>query len=163
MTTEGMGELLSQFDTLASEIEDELGRRKKTIQRKKKELEEFEMFGHFDTELVGAFFDKPYVVLPRRDEEWYLIVPKFFDLNVGYLTKSTDSYNVFIVNKYAHYLGAVPADFRQVFKFRPKIPLKVFDGMLLTGEEYQDTAWERYGKFLTRREGKDKVKIRPNR
>ena len=163
MTTEGVGDLLSQFDSIASKIEAELTRKKKAIQRKKKELEEVEMFEHFDTELVSAFFDKPYVVLPRRDEEWYLIVPKFFDLNVGYLTKSTDSYNVFIVNKYADYLGAVPADFRQVFKFKPKIPLKVFDGMLLTGEEYQDTAWERYGKFLTRREGKDKVRIKPNR
>lgn len=163
MTTEEMGDLLSQFDSLASKIEDELRRKKRAIRKKKKELEDIEMFNHFDTELVSAFFDKPYVILPRRDEEWYLIVPKFFDLNVGYLTKSTDSYNVFIVNKYADYLGAVPADFRQVFKFKPKMPLKVFDGMLLTGEEHQDTAWERYGKFLTRREGKDKIRIKPTR
>jgi DNA excision repair protein ERCC-3 len=158
-----INDMLTQFDGLADQIENALKKRKRVILTKKKELEEFAMFGHFDTELVGAFFDKPYVVLPRRDEEWYLIVPKFFDLQVGYLTKSTDSYNVFIVNKYADYLGAVPSDFRQVFKFKPKIPLKVFDGMLLTGEEHQDTAWERYSKFFTRREGKDKIRIKPSR
>jgi len=156
-------ELLLEFEELADKIEIALDKRRRQIAKKKTELEEMEMFGQYDEELVSAFFDKPYVVLPRREEEWYLIVPKFFDLNVGYLTKSTDSYNVFIVNKYADYLGAVPSEFKRIFKFKPKIPLKVFDGVLLTGEQHQDTAWERYGKYLTRREGSDKIRIKRGR
>lgn len=158
-----ISELLQDFDELTDRIESALEHKKKEITKKHAELEELEMFGHYDQELVQAFFSKPYVILPRREEEWFLIVPKFFNLNVGYLTKSTDSYNVFIVNKYADYLGAVPSEFRQVFRFKPKIPLKVFDGMLLTGETYQDTAYERYKKFLVRREGKDKIRIKPGK
>lgn len=152
--------LLIEFDEVAGKIEEQLKKRKQIIEKQKSALEELEMFSNYNQEDVQAFFNKPYVVLPRRDEEWYLIVPKFFDLSVGYLTKSTDSYNVFIVNKYADYLGAVPSEFQQVFKFKPKIPLKIFDGMLLTGEEHQSTAWDRYGKFLLRREGKDKIKVK---
>jgi DNA excision repair protein ERCC-3 len=155
-----LNDLLQQHEELVEQIEAGLQKKKREIQRKKTEIEEIEMFSHYDSELVDAFFKKPYEILPRGNEEWYLIVPKFFDLNVGYLTKSSDSYNVFIVNKYADYLGAVPSDFKQVFKFKPKIPLKMFDGMLLTGDEHQDTAWERYKGFLVRREGTDKIRVK---
>jgi len=155
-----MKDLLGQFDEIADKIEAELKRRKREIERKRASLEEVEMFSHYSSDHVDAFFKKPYVILPRKKEEWYLIVPKLFDLNVGYLTKSTDSYNVFIVNKYADYLGAVPADFKSVFKFKPRIPLKIFDGVLLTGEEHQDTAWDRYRKFLTARKGNDRITVK---
>ena len=155
-----MKDLLEQFDEIAEKIEAEIERRKREIERKRASLEESEMFSHYSSDHVDAFFKRPYVILPRKKEEWYLIVPKLFDLNVGYLTKSTDSYNVFIVNKYADYLGAVPAEFKSVFKFKPRIPLKIFDGVLLTGEEHQDTAWDRYRKFLTARKGNDRITVK---
>ena len=155
-----MKDLLTQFDEIAEKIEAEIKRRKREIKRKRASLEEIEMFSHYSSEHVDAFFKKPYVILPRKKEEWYLIVPKLFDLNVGYLTKSTDSYNVFIVNKYADYLSAVPAEFKSIFKFKPKIPLKIFDGVLLTGEEHQDTAWNQYRKYLTARKGNDRITVK---
>jgi len=155
-----MKDLLNQFDEIADKIEAEIKRRKREIERKRAGLEEVEMFSHYSSNHVDAFFKKPYVILPRKKEEWYLIVPKLFDLQVGYLTKSTDSYNVFIVNKYADYLSAVPAEFKSVFKFKPQIPLKIFDGVLLTGEEHQDTAWDRYRRFLTARKGNDRITVK---
>lgn len=154
-----LDEMLERFDQLSSEIEREIEERSKELEYRRDRLRDSEMFSFYDQELVDAFFKKPYVVLPRKEEEWYLIVPKFFDMNVGYLTKSSDSYNVFIVNKYADYLGGVPQEFRKVFKFRPKLPLRVYDGMLLTGEQHQDVAWERYKKHLLRREGDDKIRV----
>lgn len=153
--------LLSQHEEAAEKIKRYLNKSRKDIETKRAELQELEMFGHYNSDLVTSFFEKPYVTLPRgTGEEWYLIVPKFFEMNVGYLTKSTDSYNVFIVNKYAHYLGAVPEEFQKIFKFKTPIPLKMFDGVLLTGDDHQDTAFQRYRKFLTSRKGKDKIKIK---
>jgi DNA excision repair protein ERCC-3 len=118
------------------------------------------MFSRFDTEMVEDWFKHPYHILPRREGEWYLIVPKMFDLNVGHMIDSTKSHNVFIVNKFAQYLGAIPAEFEKVFKFKPTMPLRVYDGMLLTGVEYQDAAWERYRGFLQNRQGSDRIRIK---
>lgn len=153
---------LSQLKELEDEIVRDIESRKRAIIKKKQDLEEIEMFGQFDTEMVEDFFKKPYLILPRgnKQQEWMLVVPKFFNLNVGWLLQSTPSYNVFIVNKYAEYLGAVPKEFSKLFKFKPQLPLKVMNGMMLTGEDHQDAAWERYKKHLTRREGDDKIKIK---
>jgi len=153
---------LSQLKELEDEIVRDIESRKRAIIKKKQDLEEIEMFGQFETDMVQDFFKKPYLILPRgnKQQEWMLIVPKFFNLNVGWLLQSTPSYNVFIVNKYAEYLGAVPKEFSKLFKFKPQLPLKVMNGMMLTGEDHQDAAWERYKKHLIRREGDDKIKIK---
>jgi len=155
-------EKLSQLKELEDEINQDIENRRRSLKKQQQDLEEIEMFGQFDTDMVGDFFKKPYLILPRgnKQQEWMLIVPKFFSLNVGWLLQSTPSYNVFIVNKYAEYLGAVPKEFSKLFKFKPQLPLKVMNGMMLTGEDHQDAAWERYKKHLTRREGSDKIKIK---
>lgn len=153
-------EKFQEFNSLKDEIIEELERKSREIAQKKVEINENEMFSQYNQEHINNFFTKPYTIIPRKEEEWYLAIPKFFDVNVGYLFKSDDSYNVFIVNKYADYLGNVPKEFKDVFKFKPKMPLKVFDGVVLTGEKYQDQTWERYRKFLTAREGKDKIRIK---
>lgn len=158
---ENLDSLLKQFTTLSNRITKEFEQKRHAIEQRRQALEQEDMFSRYDNTLIQDFFKKPYVILPRRgEEEWYLIVPKFFDLNVGYLTKSTDSYNVFIVNKYADYLGAVPEEFKRVFKFKPKLPLRVYNGMLLTGDQHQDAAWERYKRYLVRREGDDRIRIK---
>jgi hypothetical protein len=131
-------DLMEQFNDVSDKIKRELNKKQKELENKQRQLEEQDMFSSFDPELVETFFKKPYVTLPRKINEWWLIIPKFYDMNVGYLHKSTDSFNVFIVNKYADYLGAVPEEFRKMFKFKPALPIKLFNGMLLTGEEHQD-------------------------
>ena len=153
---------MDQLDELEEEIVRDIDQRKRSIKQRMTDLEDQEMFGQFEPELLAEFIKKPYVILPRgnKDQEWLMIIPKFFDFNVGWLLQSTDSYNVFIVNKYADYLGAVPKEFQSLFKFKPRMPLKVLDGVVLTGEAHQDAAWERYKKYLSRREGSDRIKIK---
>lgn len=153
---------LAQIDEIEEEIVAEIQERRSSIKQRLADLEDQEMLGQFEPGLVEEFLKKPYVILPRgnKDQEWLLVIPKFFDFNIGWLLQSTDSYNVFIVNKYADYLGAVPKEFQSLFKFRPRMPLKVLNGMMLTGEAHQDAAWERYKKFLSRREGSDRIRVR---
>jgi intein/homing endonuclease len=76
------------------------------------------------------------------------------------LDHSTQSYNVFIVNKYVKWLSEVPPELEDKLKFPDALPLKVFDGMLLTGEQLQERAWQKYCQFLSRREGKDRIRIK---
>ena len=153
-------DLFKAWEDYSNKIRSELDRQESDLLKKQKELNELEMFSKYDNSLIKDFIKEPYVIIPRKEGEWFLIIPKFFDLNVGYLTKSTNSYNVFIVNKYADYLGGVPEGFKKLFKFKKKMDLKIFDGVLLTGNSNQDRAWSEYNKFLTRREGKDKIKIK---
>ena len=107
------------------------------------------------------FIKEPYAVLPTgKQEEWFVAVPKFIRMNLGWLDHTTQTYNVFRINKFMKWLGNIPLDIEKKFKFDTKLPLKVFDGIILTGKEHQDEAYNKYNKFVTRREGKDKLKIK---
>lgn len=154
---------LNNFFKTAEELKESIDESIEFIKNKKAKFEELEMFSNYDKEEVNNFFRKPYVIVPKKEEEWFLVIPKFIDLNVGYLFKTTESFNVFIVNKYADYLGNVPTEFKKVFKFKPKLPLKVFDGVVLTGQQYQDRTWERYKDYLSKREGSDRIRIKRGR
>ena len=114
-----------------------------------------------DQDNFMPFLNKPYVLIPTgKHEEWYVPVPKFIRMNLGWLDFSTDTYNIFKINKYMNWLGELPAELEGKFKGKMKLPLQVFDGMLLTGKEHQEDAWNKFGKFLSRREGADKIKIK---
>jgi len=107
------------------------------------------------------FVKEPYAVLPTsKPEEWFVVVPKFIKMNLGWLDQTTDTFNIFRINKFMKWLGNIPLDIEKKFKFETKLPLKVFDGTLLTGQLHQDQAWNKYNRFLTRREGKDKISIK---
>jgi hypothetical protein len=114
-----------------------------------------------DQDNFMPFLNKPYVLIPTgKHEEWYVPVPKFIRMNLGWLDFSTDTYNIFKINKYMNWLGELPAELEGKFKGKMKLPLQVFDGMLLTGKEHQEDAWNKFDKFLSRREGTDKIKIK---
>jgi DNA excision repair protein ERCC-3 len=121
------------------------------------------MLSQFDETKIKSFFEEPYVIIPRKSDEWYVIAPKFINFQIGWLEKSTNSYNVFVVNKFINWIAQVPPEISKMFKFKPVLPLKVFDGMVLTGEDHQEETWNRYHDFLTRREGSDKIRIKPGR
>ncbi len=121
------------------------------------------MFASFDPELVADFFQEPYVTIPKRPQEWYVIAPKFVNFQIGWLEKSTRSYNVFLVNKFMHWLAQIPAGLRDQFDFKPELPVKVYDHMVLTGEDHQEEVWARYRKDLLRREGKDRIRVKGGR
>jgi len=114
-----------------------------------------------DPEFLDGFFEEPYVMIPKRGHEWYVIVPKWLKMQVGYLEHSTKSYNVFIVNKYVQWLSEIPDSLKEKLKFPKALPLKVFDGTLLTGPELQDQAFQKYRDYVSSRQGKDRIKIKP--
>lgn len=153
--------LLNEAEDGFKAIEEEIENKRKEYNSKLKAISEQLQFSQFEEKDFGKFLNEPYAILPTgKTEEWFVVVPKFVRMNLGWLDFSTQSYNVFKINKFANWLGDIPSDIQKRFKFKPKIPAKVFDGVVLTGEEHQNEMWDRYSDYLSRREGSDKIKIK---
>ena len=65
------------------------------------------------------FLGKPYTVMPKSEGEWYLIVPKFTNLEYGWLFQSDEVYNVFIINRYVSWLTPIPDDLKADINIKP--------------------------------------------
>lgn len=154
-------EITSKADEQFSSLIDEIKKTKELYQEKLRRVSEMAKTTQFNEEEFKHFFKEPYVILPtKRPDEWYVVVPKFIQMQIGWLERSTESYNIFKVNKFINWLGEVPPKLRDQFRFRPELPVKVYDGMVLTGKRYQDETWNRYKKFFSRREGEDRIRIK---
>jgi DNA excision repair protein ERCC-3 len=114
-----------------------------------------------DRQSFHNFFTKPYVILPRKEGEWFLIAPRFVDLQLGWLYQQTESYNVFIVNRYIDWLYKLPPEVKRELGFKEPPFKPVIEGdFLLCKPEETDLAWQRYNKYLTRREAPGKIRIK---
>jgi len=147
---------LIKLDELIEHLKSERDRLKAEIEGKLSELEKL----NFIPEELEFFLEEPYLILPRKKNEFYVIVPKFVNFHIGWLDRQTKSYNIFIVNRYTQWLEPLPEDLRKRLQFPEVPPFKVVDGYFVTGEEHRDTAWKRYRKYLSRREGEDRLKIK---
>ena len=155
-------EISQNLDNEYDELKIEIEVKQKEYQKKVLEIsKKIQITEGLNEEEFRNFVNEPYVVLPTgKMEEWYVAVPKFIKMNLGWLDHTTDTFNVFRINKFMKWLGNIPLDIEKKFKFETKLPLKIFDGTVLTGKEHQDETWNKYNKFLTKREGKDKIQIK---
>lgn len=151
-----MTEAQKQFDNIEAKI---YAMRLGLTDRMAKLLDEHQST-QIEPEFLKPFFDEPYVILPKKGHQWWVIVPKWLKMQVGYLEHSTKSYNIFVVSKYIQWLSEIPTVLKEKLRFPPALPFKVYDGMLLTGKEHQDSAWEKFKPFLQRREGTDRIRIK---
>jgi DNA excision repair protein ERCC-3 len=107
-----------------------------------------------DKDQLAGFFKHPYhLYKERRDKEneFHLAIPKFIDVQLGWLEKVTDSHNVFLINRYVDWLGELPDALKK--KVGMKDPLDVFlDGDLLVGKDIEKVK-EKYKPFI---KGKDR-------
>jgi DNA excision repair protein ERCC-3 len=108
----------------------------------------------FDEVALNAFLREPYCVLAAGESKWRVVVPRWVDFHIGWLEKTTPSYNVFLVDRYARWLGEVPDAYNDVFKFeRPlEAAIDLEQGVLVVGDGDIGTVWDRYrDHFKTRR------------
>lgn len=140
-------------------IQQELDNKRLTLQEKFKALLDTHQVSQVDDSFLKEFFEEPYVMIPKRGHEWYVIVPKWLKMQVGWLEHSTKSFNIFIVNKYAQWVSEIPQVLKDKLKFPKPLPFKVLDGTLFTGTTMQEEGWNKYKQYLSRREGTDRIKI----
>jgi DNA excision repair protein ERCC-3 len=114
-----------------------------------------------DTNAFRQFIRKPYVLIPKGGAQWYCIVPRFVDdFSVGWLEFTTDSYNVFLINRYTLWLGQVPEEIRAATGLeKPPGDLMIADGNLVYPKEDRPAA-EKYRKhFVSNRVGQTGSRI----
>lgn len=117
-----------------------------------------------DSEQLEAFFKKPYYLEPvhGRPDSWYLVIPKFVDIQIGWLDRSTESYNRFLINRYMDWLGEIPEAIKKQLDWKPP-PELVLDGEELHGPKGAlEYAWQKYRPFLHDRD-ENKIKVNPKR
>jgi len=148
---------LDRIDDLIEKIKIERKRIKSEFERRMEKLR----FGQIDFSQIEDFLEEPYVILPtRKPNQWYVIAPRWLNFQIGWLERQTKGYNIFIVNQYVRWFTEVPKVLQEKFRFKEPLPLRVYDGMLLTGEELQEVAWQKYRRYLSRREGSDRIRIK---
>ena len=148
---------LKKLDEYIEKIKEE---REKIVREFEEKIEELRVF-EIDKEAVKDFLKEPYVLIPRKGEDgWYVIVPKFIPMQIGWLEHQTASYNIFAINKYIQWIYDLPQSIKEKIKIPEPLPFKIINGFLHTGTKLQEVAWERYKKFLYKREGKDKIRVK---
>jgi DNA excision repair protein ERCC-3 len=106
------------------------------------------------SETLDEFLEHPYCLVPKGEREWYLIVPKFVDLQVGWLWQQTQSYNIFIINRYVDWLADIPKPIREQLGYTRPFDAVFHDQVLHVKDSYPpEDVWSKYKIHLTRREG----------
>ncbi|MEM3464460.1 MAG: hypothetical protein QXL91_06315, partial [Candidatus Bathyarchaeia archaeon] len=77
-------ELKHSIDVLQSQIRSDFERKMELFR-----------FSQIRREFLEPFFEEPYVIIPKRANEWYVIAPKWLNFSIGWLERSTKSYNIF--------------------------------------------------------------------
>jgi hypothetical protein len=120
-------EALTKLDELKDSINALQAKIKSDFERK---MELFR-FSQVRNEFLEPFFEEPYVIIPKRANEWYVIAPKWLHFQIGWLERSTKSYNIFVVNRYVKWFSEIPASLEDKFKFAKPLPFKVYDASIL--------------------------------
>jgi DNA excision repair protein ERCC-3 len=149
-------ESLKKMDDLIETLNQEREKIKRDLERKVEQIG----FSKYNKEELGKFLEEPYVIIPKRENEYYVITPRWIDFQIGWLERQTKSYNIFIVNRYMQWIAPIPEALRSRLKFPMPLPFKIVDGILLTGKDNQETAWNKYRRFLSGREGVDRVRVK---
>ncbi len=79
---------------------------------------------------VQSFLKEPWCILPKSRDEWWITIPRWVGTQVGWLERSTETYNVFVVNRYSHWLGGIPDELRDRLELPAPVDVKVQDGKM---------------------------------
>jgi len=104
-------------------------------------------------EFVAMWEKRPYAVVPRKEGEWLLIVPRIFKLAYGWLEKQEGAYNYFVVNRYFDLIQPVPAQIKEELDLtRPFDGIVVDNGVLSLKRPDRDDikqVQKRYSRYVT--------------
>jgi len=106
-----------------------------------------------DTDELNSFFNYPYVIFKEkgdRDHQRHLALPKFCDIQLGYLDRVTESFNIFVVNQYVDLLGEIPDHVRKELDIPDPLDLKL-DGDYLVGPDVEK-AKQQFPEFIKKQE-----------
>ena len=143
-------EFLTEAEALIKKAEDRV-----TSLRSRSTAAAKEIAPHLDGDVFKAFLKEPYVLIEKKKDEWYCIVPRFVDFSVGWLEFTTDSFNVFLVNRYTLWIGDISPKIQDQTGIT--IPDSSFqlDGTDLTFKKSDKGAADKYREHFVNRVVKD--------
>ena len=112
--------------------------------------------GKIDQEALDAFGRRPFTLEPvrGREEGWYhLIVPRFIDMQVGWLDSQDESFNKFLVNRYVDYLGEIPELIKKELGWKPPPELELMDGVITGKPNDLDNFLKKHRTIISSRVG----------
>ncbi len=113
------------------------------------------------SDVLDGFLKHPYCLVPRGEREWFLIVPKFIDMQVGWLWQQSESYNIFVINRYVDWLADIPKPIREELGFKKPFEAVILDQVLHVKDSYPpEDIWSKYKMHLTRREGERAFRVK---
>lgn len=120
--------------------------------------------GDLDPDAVEAFARQPYKVLPREEDEYYVVVPRFLNFAIGHLHERDDAWQIFIVNRYVSWFSELPETIRDEVTLRQQYDTAKLDGNIpeLEDEDERERAWEDFDGQngpLVQCEGDTKIRV----
>lgn len=161
---EQIKDMLDGLSELIKSVEEEVSNRNKDIRNKLYDLIS-NIYPDVNIDDLDAFLKEPYAIIPRKEDEWLLVVPKFVtNMNLGYLFQESASYRVFVVNRWIGWLYDIPDNIRRELGLERPVISKVYldDTLLKFPEELTDTMWLKYRKFVYKRIRPGIFKIKRN-
>jgi DNA excision repair protein ERCC-3 len=153
---------IEQANDITADIESDV----KQQQRQAKDLiiENVDLDG-INEERLEHFAEKPYKILPKSEDEAYIVVPRFIPFNVGWLHDQDEAWNIFVINKYVDWITELPEDIRDRVGIDQKYEkAKVEDRTAeFASKDERDQAWDDLGGTdggLYRREDDTKIQIK---
>jgi DNA excision repair protein ERCC-3 len=150
------GDLASVQEALESE-KSELKAKQETLQARNEELQselqrvksQIEQLSEqdIDTDRLQEFLEKPYTIVPKEENEVWVIVPRWVPFHVGILQKQDETYNHFVVNQYVNWIHEVPDEIKEKIGISGEFDSVSVDGSVLEfdSESEREYAWESLG------------------
>lgn len=116
---------------------------------------ELAQYQKIDLDELRKFLAEPWCILPKSRQEWWVIIPRWVGISLGWLEKTTDTYNVFRVDRYSHWFGSIPDELKE--ELRLPDPLEA----VVDGNELRSTAKlpEAVRKHLAEKIGEGRFRI----
>ena len=93
---------------------------------------ELERYRKIDSQEAMQFLKEPWCILPQGRDEWRVVIPKFAGVQVGWLERATDTYNIFRVDRFSQWVGGIPQDLRDELKLPTPFESNVTGNVLKT-------------------------------
>jgi DNA excision repair protein ERCC-3 len=121
---------LKEAEEAILKARDELAAKQRTITDLITALEKSQGI-QVDEKLLKTWAEKPYSLRPRKADrsEWWLSVPRWHPLTVGWLEDQDDTYNHFVITRQTQWFTKVPEEIAKEMDLNP-----VFDGMNIQGD-----------------------------
>ena len=156
LSSEKIKELLSAVELEINVAREELRQKREDFKQILKALPST----GYDSSKLDDFLSYPYAIVPKGEDEWFVVIPRFIDMQVGWLEKQTQSFNIFRVNRYIDWVNPIPEAIKESIGFEKKPNVVLQGDYLFTKPEDQENVFKRYSRFVRMREGNEKIRVR---